>query len=96
MLLHERALKVAKNYLGAESDLIEILQEVDDCRGYRDLRYRSLSAYATGALGLSPPVAFSLMAIARKAVEVPRLQKMLREQRTHSFKRPTGRIRADG
>jgi hypothetical protein len=78
--LHEKALQITKTYLRAESDLISILQSIDDCRGYRELGHRSLYEYSTQALGLSEAVSLNLITIARKAKEVPKLQEMLQKQ----------------
>jgi hypothetical protein len=78
--LHERALQIAKAYLRAESDLISILQEIDDCSGYRDLGYKSLFEYSTVGLGLSESVSYNLITIARKSKEVPKLQEMIQKQ----------------
>ncbi len=79
-LLHEKALKTAQNYLRAESDLIAVLQQIDDCRGYREMGYRSLFEYTTQSLKLSESVSFNLIAIARKSKEVPMLQEMIQKQ----------------
>jgi hypothetical protein len=78
--LHEKALLITKQYLRAESDLITILQEIDDCRGYREMGSKSLFEYATQGLGLSESVSYNLITIARKSKEVPRLQEMIRKQ----------------
>lgn len=77
-LLHEKALETAKNYLKAESDLIEILQAVDDCRGYRTLGHRSLFEYVTVTLKLSENVAYNLITVSRKSNEVPALQEKIK------------------
>lgn len=79
-ILHERALEISKKYLRAESDLISILQAIDDTRAYRDLGYRSLYEYATQAIGLSESVTYNLITVARKSREVPQLQEMLAKQ----------------
>src|ERR1700723_577984 len=77
--LHKQALSFAKSYLTAESDLISVLQEIDVCRGYRDLGYKSLFEYGVAALGLSEAVTYNLITVARKSREVPMLQAKLRE-----------------
>jgi hypothetical protein len=78
--LHEKALQITKTYLRAECDLISILQAIDDCRGYRELGYRSLFEYSTQALSLSEAVCYNLITVARKAKEVPMLQEKIRAQ----------------
>jgi hypothetical protein len=79
-ILHEQALQISKQYLRAESDLISILQEIDDCRGYREMGFKSLFEYSTRALSLSESVSYNLITIARKSKEVPQLQEMIRNQ----------------
>lgn len=78
--LHERAIQITKTYLRAESDLIAILQEIDECKGYRELGYKSLFEYATHGLGLSESVSFNFITVARKSKEVPKLQEMIQKQ----------------
>jgi hypothetical protein len=79
-VLHEKALQITRTYLKAESELISILQEIDDCRGYREMGFKSLFDYATQALGLSESVSFNFITIARKSREVPKLQEMIQKQ----------------
>jgi hypothetical protein len=57
-----------------------VLQEIDDCRGYREIGFKSLFEYATSALGLSESVSYNLITIARKSKEVPKLHEMIRKQ----------------
>jgi len=77
--LHQQALSFVKTYLSAESDLVAVLQEIDLCRGYRDLGYKSLFEYATSGLGLSEAISYNLITVARKSREIPMLQEKLRE-----------------
>lgn len=79
-LLHEKAVQISKSYLRAESDLIAVLQEIDDCKGYRELQFKSLYEYATQCLGLSESVSYNLITIARKSKEVPKLQEMIQKR----------------
>src|SRR6185437_10053511 len=76
-LLHSQALAYAKTYLNAESGLIRVLQEIESCRGYRELGFKSLFEYAVSALGLSESVTYNLITVARKSLEVPMLQKKI-------------------
>ncbi|MFL5813687.1 MAG: hypothetical protein ACJ763_08925, partial [Bdellovibrionia bacterium] len=80
-VLHERAIQISKAYLKAESDLIAVLQQIDDCKGYREIGHKSLFEYATQALGLSESISYNLITIARKSREVPKLQEMIRDQK---------------
>ncbi len=79
-VLHERAIQISKTYLKAEGDLIAVLQEIDDCKGFRALDFKSLFDYATQSLGLTESVSFNFITIARKSREVPRLQEMIQKQ----------------
>lgn len=76
--LHEKALQIAKSYLRAESELIEVLQIIDQCRGYREAGYKSLFEYTTQALKLSESVAYNLITVARKSREIPVLQEKIK------------------
>jgi hypothetical protein len=78
--LHKQALEIATSYRRAESELISILQKIDECRGFREMGYKSLFDYSTQALKLSESVTFNLIAIARKSKEVPKLQEMIQDQ----------------
>ncbi|MFL5815472.1 MAG: HNH endonuclease [Bdellovibrionia bacterium] len=79
-VLHEKALQITKTNLRAESELISVLQEIDDCRGYREMGFKSLFDYATQGLGLSESVSFNFITIARKSREVPKLHEMIQRQ----------------
>ena len=78
--LHQRALILTQTYLRTEADLIDVLQEIDRIRGYRELGLTSLYAYATQTLKLSESVSLSLIQVARKAAAVPELKEGLRDQ----------------
>src|SRR2546423_4046029 len=77
--LHEMALQEVKQYLGAEANLIEILMEQDELRGYREYEASSLSEYAIDKLRLPENPAYTLINIARKCKEVPRLLTLVRD-----------------
>ncbi|MGE3973594.1 MAG: HNH endonuclease [Bdellovibrionales bacterium] len=74
MQIHEKALEVAGRFRRAESDLIEILQQVDEHRVYLKLHCKSLYDYATTVLKLSDNVAYNFITVARKAKEVPKMK----------------------
>ncbi|MCM2321971.1 MAG: HNH endonuclease [Oligoflexia bacterium] len=75
--LHEKALRLAKTYLTAEAELVDILQRIDCARAYRELGYRSAFEYATRALGLGESTAYNFITVARKAAEVPLLKEKI-------------------
>lgn len=72
--LHERALQCAKEFLRLESELIDILQEIDDQKAFTYFGFTSLFQYAVGSLKLSESRAYELIAIARKSRQVPELK----------------------
>ncbi|MCM2324806.1 MAG: hypothetical protein NDJ90_16220, partial [Oligoflexia bacterium] len=78
--LHEKALELAKTYLSAEASLIDIIQQIDQARVYRELGFRSVFEYVTEALGLSEHAAYNLITVARKALEVPLLKEKIAAQ----------------
>ncbi len=72
--IHDRAKRIAADYLKSEFDLIEILDQVEKSRLFRKLDCSSLFQYATQLLGLSESVAYSLITIMRKSREIPELK----------------------
>lgn len=72
--LHEDALSYARQYLRAESALLEVLMKIDSTKAYRDLGYPSLYTYCREALKLSEPSSYYFSSVARKSREVPELK----------------------
>ena len=77
--LHSRALAAARGFQRAESELVDALIAVDREKVFQKLGYPSLFVYATQALGLSESVAYAVMAVARKAREVPALREAIHD-----------------
>ncbi|MGE3973782.1 MAG: HNH endonuclease [Bdellovibrionales bacterium] len=75
--IHEKALEVAGRFRKAESDLIDILQQVDEHRVYLKHHCKSLYDYATTVLKLSESVASNFITVARKSKEVPALKQAI-------------------
>jgi 5-methylcytosine-specific restriction endonuclease McrA len=75
--LHEKALRCATDFLRLESELINILQEIDDTKVFTHFGFTSLFGYAVGALKLSEGQAYGLISIARKSREVPELKEAI-------------------
>ncbi len=73
-ILHERAMRVAGEYRRAEAELMEILLQIDDCAGFRELGYPSLFAYVNRGLGLSEACTQQLIFVSRKSRTVPELR----------------------
>lgn len=76
--IHEHACEVATRYKRAESELIDILQIVDQKRIYIETGHSSLFQYVVHALKLSESVAYNLITVARKAREIPELKESIR------------------
>ncbi len=75
--LHEKALQCAKDFLKLESELINILQELDDKKAFFHFGYTSLFQYAVSSLKLSEGQAYALISISRKSREVPELKEAI-------------------
>ncbi|HAG92397.1 MAG TPA: hypothetical protein DCL41_11015, partial [Bdellovibrionales bacterium] len=73
-ILHEQALEAAKNYRKFESQLLVLLQNLDQHKVHYKMGYRSLFHYFTEALKLSESVSYMLINVSRKAKEVPELK----------------------
>ena len=78
--LHERALGLSREFRKLESELILVLQEIDQLKLHKRLGYSSLFTYTVGALGLSESTAYSFISVARKAQEVPELKEAILTQ----------------
>lgn len=72
--LHQRALEAAREYFRAEAKLLDLLQKIDACKGFRNFGYTSLFSYAVDGLKLSESTSLNLINVARKAVQVPALK----------------------
>jgi len=79
--LHERALMIARKYRACESEMIQVLQELDRTKLFKKWDCSSLFVYAVKYLGLDEAVAYSFITVARKAREVPQLQHSLQAQK---------------
>src|SRR4051812_12376221 len=81
--LHEEALKRAKNYRRSESELLEILIQIDEKKVYETLGYSSLHTYCVQALRLTDSHAYALTGVARKSSEVPELKSFIDQGELH-------------
>ena len=77
--IHARALEVSTRYRREEAELVDVLIQVERHGVFIQRKHASLFAYATAELGLSENVAYALIAVARKAREVPALGARLRD-----------------
>src|SRR3989338_3803608 len=74
--IHQRALAIAKDFKTKEIELIKILQEVED-NGVYKLGGYGLFTYAVKALGLTEAQSYNYISVAKKARQLPALQKAL-------------------
>jgi hypothetical protein len=81
--IHERAVRAAEVYRKGQNELIQTIQEMDRCHGYRDFGCKSLWQYCLEKLGLDESEASALIGIARKSREVPELKKAVEAGRIH-------------
>ncbi|MBI2605109.1 MAG: HNH endonuclease [Deltaproteobacteria bacterium] len=72
--IHEKAIDASTRYKKAEGELIEILQQAEQYKVFLEKGHASLFLYAVKELRLSESVAYNLIAISRKAREVPELK----------------------
>jgi 5-methylcytosine-specific restriction endonuclease McrA len=73
-LLHKSAVKLCVQYRSLEWPIIEILQKVDRSKLYLSFELTSLFQYAVRVLGLSEAVAYSFIAVGRKAKQISELK----------------------
>jgi hypothetical protein len=81
LLIHNRALYLSKAHRKVEWQIIEVLQQVEALKIYAKFGKSSLFLYAVEVLGFSESVAYSFISVARKAKQIPELQKAIREQK---------------
>jgi 5-methylcytosine-specific restriction endonuclease McrA len=79
--LHGRAVHAAEEFHKCTWSLIEILHEAEHTKLHRAFDCASLFVYAVNHLKLDESVAYTLITAARKAREIPRLARSLREQK---------------
>lgn len=72
--LHIKAINLAKQFKRVESELIEVLEQIDSSRLFRRVGYSSLFDYATKCLGFTESVAYGFITVSRKAKQVPELK----------------------
>jgi hypothetical protein len=73
--IDQKAVSSSKQYLKAESDLIECLQLVESARVFERLGFPSLFRYCMGRLKLSESCSYALISVARASKKVPELKK---------------------
>lgn len=78
--LHFKVKDTAKQYLKVESEMVELLIQMDSRKAYQDLGYGSLFQYCVQELKFSESTTSAFIAVSRKAAKVPELKKALVEQ----------------
>ena len=74
--LHEKAIE-EERFKQAESELISILQEIDEQKTFRLLGYSSLFQYAVAGLKISENEAYTLITVSRKSKQIPELKQAI-------------------
>ncbi len=72
--LHDQALKLSRQDLACEKELLEILVKIDAKKVYLEQGYASLTEYSHKALGLSRDVTWILVYIVHKSKAIPELK----------------------
>jgi hypothetical protein len=72
--LHQEAIQLAQEFTRVESKLVDVIQRIDKEKLCRQMGYASLFEYVNKGLKLSESVAYGLITVARKSVEVPELK----------------------
>jgi len=72
--LHEKAIRLSREFKRTEVDLVDVLQKIDEQKIFRKMGFASLFDYATKGLGLSESVAYGLITVSRKSREIPKLK----------------------
>ena len=76
--LHDSALKAATNYRRSVHQLIEILQQVEHAKTFYHYNCKSVFEYCVQVLNLSESVAYGLIRVGRKSLEVPELKEKIK------------------
>ncbi|RYZ68455.1 MAG: HNH endonuclease [Proteobacteria bacterium] len=74
VITHERAMRAASNYKKSQTELLDVIFDVEDQQIYLQMQIKSLYQYCVEMLGLSEATAYSLIAVMRKSREVPALK----------------------
>lgn len=76
-----KAHAIAKEFRQKETELINILQELDASKAYRATGYNSLFQFCVESLELTEHQAYQYITVARKCIDVPELMVALEDQR---------------
>src|SRR4051812_42711053 len=76
--IHDRAIEISNRYKLAESELLEIIEQVESHKVYLHQGYSSLFQYGVEALGLSESVVYNLIAVMRRSRIIPELKEEIK------------------
>jgi 5-methylcytosine-specific restriction endonuclease McrA len=76
--IHDRALQIVSSYKRAESQLIDLIQEIDDKKSYLEKHFTSTFDYCVKFLRLSEHTALDFIGVARKSKTVPELKEAIK------------------
>lgn len=77
--IHKEILRAAGRFHSAQSELLDLIQEVDRTRIFVKLGQKSCFAYCVSELKLSEDMTCNLTTVARKSFEVPELKQAVKE-----------------
>ena len=75
--LHNQAVLIGKKHRRLEAEICRVIQSVDEARFFKKLGRRSLFQYVVNEMGLSEPLAYSFITVARKSAVVPCLMEAI-------------------
>src|SRR5687767_317078 len=76
-MLHEKALELVKNFKQSESQLLNILMEIDQEKAYLPYACNSLFQYALRKLDLTEAQAYAFITVSRTAKKIPELKEKI-------------------
>jgi 5-methylcytosine-specific restriction endonuclease McrA len=82
-IIHEKAIRVGKEFHSKQKELLEIILEVDSAQVFKKKGYPSLFSYCLEVICLSEDIAAVLISIARKSREVPKMKELITTGKIH-------------
>ena len=77
-ILHQKMLRLTKQHRLTEAELLDHLQEADRLKLFLVRGHSSLFKYVSDELGFSDSVTSNMIAVARKAMEIPKMKEEIR------------------
>ena len=77
MYIHEELLKLRQREIKITSEILDKVQQMEDCRGYLEMGYSSLFDYLVKALKYSGATVYERQACVRLAREVPEIKQKI-------------------